>query len=285
MARFNVMMLMLLLIVGIPYYWFVIDNTAPPAEPEAITIEQLRQLAVSPGEPGPQRIRFERVASQWVMGNRLAAGMGLRSIRLHAISYMIDYGDQPPVLIGAGMTRRDSNRFEHQTYAIRAQTRINRALMRARTVVPLAPIPEQTGGLRLIEGTEQAVKLDSNLAQQQQRDRARAPYQVAPGVVVIPTSRFMPGTRMVYVRLMNGREYLFAGKIAPIWRNWYSQRLPARFVTDLGRREDRQAIRAWLLTIQALKRQAPKLVVVPGNAITKGGGLQRFFDESAQILS
>ncbi len=128
MSRLNRTILVLLLLVGIPYYWFVLDYGAPPAQPRPITIAQLRSLSISPGEPAPSRIRFERVSSQRLMGNRIAAGMGLRSIRLHTISYMVEYPEDAPVLIGAGITRADARRFDHVTFAQRAQARVTRAL-------------------------------------------------------------------------------------------------------------------------------------------------------------
>ncbi len=79
-------------------------------------------------------------------------------------------------------------------------------------------------------------------------------------------------------------EYLFLGNLAPVGLNWFGPRLPARFVTDLGRREDRKARYSWLLTVRELKEQAPALVMVPGGGIPKKSGLLHFFDESANIL-
>lgn len=285
MTRFNRAMLVLLLAVGIPYYWFVLDTSTPSAKPQPITIAQLRNLATAPGELAPIRIRFERIASQSLMGNRIAAGMGLRSIRLHTISYMVEYDDRAPVMIGAGMTRTDAKRFEHVTFGTRAQARVTRALTKARTLVPLSPAPEQMGGMRMIGETEQARTLDAKLARQQQADRIGVPHRVAPGVVVIPTLALESGSRLVYVRLASGREYLFLGNLAPTRLNWFGPRLPARFVTDLGRLEDREALYSWLLTVRELKENAPALVVVPGGGIPKKSGLLHYFDESANIVT
>lgn len=284
MARLNITILMLLLILGIPYYWFMIDNSAPAAQPQPVGIEQLRSLSQAPGEALPDRIRFERIASQSQMANRVAAGAGLRAIRLHTLAYKVDYDDDAPVLIGAGMTKADADRYGHQTFAIKAQARVTGALADAREVVPLSPSPEQLGSLRTLAGTDHGRTLDARLAKQQEADLAGQPHRVAPGVVVIPTPQVSPGSRMVYARLADGREYLFTGTISPIRANWLRLRLPARFVTDLGRLEDRRAILSWLLTVQALQQQAPGLIVVPGNRIPRQSGLQRFFDDTAHIV-
>jgi hypothetical protein len=284
MSRLNITIVTLLLIFGIPYYWFMLDNSAPPAKAHPIEIAQLRSLAKAGRKTAPVAIRFERVASQTVMGNRIAAGMGLRAIRLHTFAYMLDYGEGAPVLIGTGLTRADARRFDHQSFGEKAQARINMALTGARAVVPLALTPEQLGGLRKLEEAGQAKALDDDFARQQEADRKGAPHRVAPGVAIIPTPQFQQGSRMVYARLANGREYLFAGELAPTYRNWHDLRLPARFVTDMGRREDRQAILSWLMTIRALKQQAPDLVVVPGHKIPKHSGMRLYFDDSANIL-
>ncbi|MBM3595841.1 MAG: hypothetical protein FJX31_08740, partial [Alphaproteobacteria bacterium] len=116
-----------------------------------------------------------------------------------------------------------------------------RAVVKAREVVPLATSPEQLGGLRSIGSTDQGRALDAGLARQEEADRLGAPHRVAPGIVVIPTPQVRTGSRMIYARLGNDREYLFTGTIAPVRTNWAMLRLPAQLVTDLGRRKDRQA--------------------------------------------
>ena len=136
----------------------------------------------------------------------------------------------------------------------------------------------------MIAGTDQAKMLDSQLARLLVADRKGVPHRAAPGVVVIPTPQFQPGSRMVYARLANGREFLFVGKLAPIRRNWLGPRLPARFVTNLGHRDDRQAMLSWLLTIRALKQGAPALEVISGGMIPQRSGMQLYFDDSANIV-
>lgn len=284
MSRFNLTIIALLLAFGIPYYWFMLDTSAPQAEPHPITIGQLRKLAEAPAREAPQRIRFEHVAKQSVTGNRITAGVGLRSIELFTLAYMVEYEDQPPILIGSGIADEDVEKFGHENFFPRAQERIAIALSRARMLVPLALTPEQLGGLRMLGQSQQARALDANLALQQQADSKLVPHRVAPGVVVIPAPKFQAGARMVYVRLASGREFLFAGNIARTYRAWSELRPPARFVTDIGEKEDRRAIMSWLLTLRSLKQQDRKLIIVSGNRIPQRGGLLHYFDESANIV-
>jgi hypothetical protein len=175
-------------------------------------------------------------------------------------------------------------RSEPGKFMPRAQARVDAALASAASLVHLTIADSQLGGLHTIAGTARGKALASQLAEQQRADLKGSPYALAPGVVIIPMPQLRASARLVYVRTSAGREYLFAGNLAPIRQSWESARLPARFVTDFGRREDRAAIRSWLLTLRNLKREAPELVVVPGYAIPRRSGLERFFGDYKPAL-
>lgn len=50
--KINLTLLVLILLIGLPYYWLLLDNRPGKAEPKPITIEQLRGLAGSiPARP------------------------------------------------------------------------------------------------------------------------------------------------------------------------------------------------------------------------------------------
>jgi len=91
------------------------------------------------------------------------------------------------------------------------------------------------------------------------------PAAVAPGVVTIPAPSHTPGSQMIYVRLANGREYLFTGDIATLTISWQQVRGRSRLLSQYLMPEDRNEIRAWLLTINKLKEQAPDMTIVPGH--------------------
>jgi glyoxylase-like metal-dependent hydrolase (beta-lactamase superfamily II) len=70
---------------------------------------------------------------------------------------------------------------------------------------------------------------------------------------------------MIYVRLVSGRELLFAGDIASLADNWEQLRGRSRLLSEWIGEENRGEVFAWLRTIRALKAAAPKLDVVPGH--------------------
>lgn len=70
---------------------------------------------------------------------------------------------------------------------------------------------------------------------------------------------------MIYVRLADGREVLFAGDIATMAASWQELRARSRLIGDYLAPEDRREVYAWLRTIRALKAEAPNLLIVPGH--------------------
>ena len=60
--------------------------------------------------------------------------------------------------------------------------------------------------------------------------QAGAPQAVAPGVVVIPAPSHTLGSQMVFVKLADGREFLFAGDIATMASSWRELRARSRLI-------------------------------------------------------
>ena len=93
------------------------------------------------------------------------------------------------------------------------------------------------------------------------------PQALAPGLVVIPTPGHTPGSQMIYVRLGNGREYLFTGDTATLEVSWRQRRARSRLISMVvgAPAEDRAAVYGWLATINRWHREAPAMVIVPGH--------------------
>ncbi len=273
--RLNVSLLVIAMLIGLPFYWLMIDNR--PGNPEArpVTIVQLRTLAASiPGEP-PSRIAFEAVAWKQRVRALSAAGRGLRPDRYYIFAYRLERPGKPPIVIDTGITRKRADDLEFGWYDQQAQARVVSALLDASNVVTLGPGGNHTGGLRLLShiAPEQA----HALASATRKNASSGPYAIAPGVVVIPTPDRLRGTTLVYVRRADGAEFVFAGDLSPTRWNIDEMRAPARLATRFSIREDRQAVFDWLHTVRLLKAQAPPLTIVSGNRIPADRGLRHGF--------
>jgi hypothetical protein len=257
--RLNIWLLSVLLIIGIPYYWHLVDAGAGPgaAEPRAkpVTMTQLRALAGALGEARPLALRVETVGRRMVSGNMLAAGSGLKLVSTAIRAYELVMPEGGPVVIDAGTSAPAARDRGFDPFDPAAQARIQRALDRAAHTVLLDDKPVHNGGTAA--GTRRA-GTDLPLP-------GGAPWTLAPGVVVIPLPGLGPGANMVYAQLANGREILFTGDAAKTAANWTVPRLPARFATRDEPTPYRSENLSWLMTIATLHRAAPKMAVVTGH--------------------
>jgi hypothetical protein len=233
--RLNFFLLGVLLIVGLPYYWLLLETGPGDARPHDVSIGDLRRLSAEKPGPLPSAIEAELVGHRLLPGNLVAAGSGIkrRFVGLMVVHLQVPGGK--PVIIEPG---RASGR-DDGLLAVHLHYDGPRKLAAAR----------QSAGL--------VIDLDAGPADGK-------PAAIAPGIVVIPAPSRRPGTRMLYVRTASGAEYLFAGDVAPLALSWLELRNRPRLLTDYWFPEDRRRVFEWLLTIRKLKAQAPALHVIPG---------------------
>jgi glyoxylase-like metal-dependent hydrolase (beta-lactamase superfamily II) len=305
--RFNWLIVVLIVLIGVPYYWLLLDNRPGDARPKPVTIAQLRSLAASMPGQAPSEVRLEQVAWRRLPGNLFAAGSGLKRRRIAIMAWQLPVPGRKPVMIDSGVTKALSDEMQLETFLPEVQARVDAALAGAGLVLITHEHPDHLGPLAAMGGAplRQAARLNADqlpsapLASTlpwRERDglSARiapgAPQAVAPGVVVIPAPSHTPGSQMIFVRLANGREYLFAGDIATMDASWRELRARSRLVGDMLAPEERGEVYAWLLTIRALKAQAPHLVVVPGHdfeeiasPLANNGIVRGFVDAQPQL--
>ena len=260
--RFNLVLLVLLLAIGLPTYWFLFDNRPGDIAPKPVSMAQLRALAASGPGSAPSAIQFERIVISPAMRSRLTAGRGLRYDFQPLHVFRVDYGKAPAVLIDTGPTREQARGEHFATYDERAARRIVPHISAARAIVPLGTGTAHIGMLdpRAPARTSIADPLG---------DEAMLPSSPAKGIAVLAADEVREGTRVVFVRLAGGNEYLFVGDIARVPQSWEELRAPSRLDTDVLGAQDRAQTYAWLKTIRALKDEAPDLIVVPRLTLPK----------------
>lgn len=280
--RFNLFVLVMIVLLGAPYYWLLLDNRPGDAAAKPITIAQLRELAASmPGE-APYRVELEMVAYRRLPGTLFVAGSGLKRKLVGVMVWRLPLRDGKAIVIDSGLTRQAAAEMGMEEFFEPVQARVNTALRQAEMILITHEHADHEGGLvalgdpavfaRTRFNTEQiAGNRWTALLPWPQGARPQAslagsdPVAVAPGVVVIPAPSHTPGSQMIFVRLADGREFLFAGDIASFAQNWRETRARSRLVGDWLAPENRAEVFAWLKTIQAWKAQAPRLVIVPGH--------------------
>ncbi|WP_255406082.1 hypothetical protein [Novosphingobium sp. CF614] len=238
-----------IVIIGIPYYWFLLDPGPDGTHPKPVTMAQLRMLADTAEGPRPSQVRVERIGHRDITRNALVAGWGLRPVRTAIRSYELVVPGGKPIVIDAGTTRAAAREFDVKDFDQSAQDRVNGALSKAGRVVLLAEGPLRDGG-RKVKWAAATASI------------AVAPYPLAPGVVVVPTPGLGPRAKMVYVRLRGGHEFLFTGPAANVGESLRSLRPPSRLAARNEVPGYRTESKAWLTTINVLQRTAPHMTIV-----------------------
>lgn len=268
--RLNLFLLVLVLVVGAPFYWFQLDTSQSDAQPKDLTMRQLRDLAEAlPGQK-PTEVRYEEIGYRYVLSNKLAAGTGLRPVRCPVRAYELIVPGEDPIAIDRGTTPTAADQYDVHDFDEKALRRVQRANAEASLALLLADHPLHNGNA--------AFSMPNTLLPDMSDGHPRA---VAPGVVVIPLPGLSAGSHMVYVRLENGREYLFTGDAAMIEKSWQDILPPARMVTSYQRPQKRREIVSWLMTINALARSAPDMVVVAGHQSAAPKAVKHRFSDQA----
>ncbi|MCJ2177992.1 hypothetical protein [Novosphingobium album (ex Hu et al. 2023)] len=262
--RLNYWLLACIAIISFPYYWYLMDDPASAGVgPKAVTMTELRKLADTLEGPRPGRVRSELVGHCRIMRNRLVAGWGLRPIPIAVWSYELTVPGKTPIVIDAGVTRATAESYGIADYDSAAQRRVDRVRARAAHTVVLSDSALHTGNLHL----------------GQQHNTNTAPYPLAPGVVVLPAPGLGPHAKLVYVRLQNGREFLFTGPAARVKESLNALVPPARLterddVPDAG-----TETKSWLMTINALRRAAPDMTVITAHESVATPHVSKWFSD------
>lgn len=284
MRRFNLTLLILIALVGLPFYWLLLDNRPGNAAPKPIRIAQLRQLAESIPGAKPATLQGEVAAYRSLPRNLFAAGSGMTFEPITVLSYRLIAGDGKSVVIDSGINAYDAAKMGMKHTNPQGQARIERALREAALVLFTHEHIDHLGAaIQLPRGIPATARFNSgqlppspvagtlpwpHVALPAASLLGSAPIAVAPGVVVIPAAAsHTPGSQLIYVRMADGREVLFAGDIATLRQSWEQLRARSNLVTTFLASEDRGEVYAWLKTIRRLKQEAPGLAIVPGHDI------------------
>ena len=282
MRRFNIVVLTVVLLVGLPFYWLLLDNRPGDARPKDLHIAQLRQLADSMPGDKPVRLEGELTASRSLPRDLFAAGAGLKREPIAIMAWRLWVPGGKSVMIDSGVTSADAGAMGIERTSPASQARIEHALREAALVLFTHEHPDhQAAALRLAGGIPAGAQFNSaqlppsplaqtlpwpHVALPAPTILGNTPQAVAPGVVVIPAGgSHTPGSQMIYARLADGRELLFTGDIATLRFSWQDLRARSRLISQYFAPENRHEVYAWLKTIRQLKAEAPRMEVIAGH--------------------
>ena len=280
--RLNILLFALLLLFGVPYYWLLIDNRPGNAVAKPISIGQLRALAAAKPGLAPIQVEVELVAYRRLPGALFVAGNGIKRRLIGVMVWRLPVPGSGPVVIDSGMNAEAAKAMGMESFSPEAWTKVEQALDEASQIVITHEHADHLGGVVSLGRRDLLDRVRFNPQQlpgnrwtdllawpqgdlPQPSINGTAPVAIAPGVVVIPAASHTDGSQMVFVRLADGREFLFTGDIATMAQSWQELRARSRLIGDHLAPESRGEVFAWLKTIRALKAQSPGLIVLPGH--------------------
>ena len=276
--------LLLLVIVAVPYYWLLMDTGPAAVAPRDIDIARLRALAGSQNGPRPVSIEYAAVATDTQPGILFVAGGGLKSEDVAVLAWrLITPGGD--TIINSGLTEDQALASGYDTYHPEMQSAVDGWTHAARRIIFTSEEIDHVGGLvlKLPEEAEVGAKVIAN-PEQREYIRALAPMlgdrlappvaalaetsayaAIAPGIAAVRTPGHLAGSQMLFVKLQDGREFLFVGDTAPMRRNVEWQRPRSRYAAEWRGHEDRAATLGWIKGLARLKAREPGLMLVYGH--------------------
>ena len=264
--RLNILLFALLLLFGVPYYWLLIDNRPGNAVAKPISIGQLRALAAAKPGLAPIQVEVELVAYRRLPGALFVAGNGIKRRLIGVMVWRLPVPGSGPVVIDSGMNAEAAKAMGMESFSSEAWAKVEQALDEASQIVITHEHADHLGGVVSLGRRDLLDRVRFNPQQlpgnrwtdlltwpqgdlPQPSINGTAPVAIAPGVVVIPAASHTDGSQMVFVRLADGREFLFTGDIATMAQSWQELRARSRLIGDHLAPESRGEVFAWLKTI------------------------------------
>lgn len=283
--RLNLFLLFLAVVIGLPFYWLMLANPTRDIAPRPISMAQLRSLAAQIPGQRPTGAEMLHVGWKLVPGNLYAAGSGMKRRLLGVLVFRLTVPGGG-IVIDSGVSGQLGTAMGLDGVLDMRQREAERWMEGAGLILATSERPFHLGGLAAYAGQREAAvalahaRLNRWQVPGQTDDdyttwpstlvlrpaiTAAAPVAVAPGVVVIPTGNPTPGSQMIYARLADNREMLFAGDVAPFEVNVTELRVRSNLLDRGVQGEARREAMRWLVTLRRLKREAPRMVIVPAH--------------------
>lgn len=281
MSRFSRILIVLLLVLGLAYYWLLVNAGPADVPARKFDLAALRKAADEIRGEKPTAITFAPIATRYIPGATLAAGTGLRQVTSGVFAWRLTTPGGG-IVIDPGLSKADALAMGFRHYDSNARRLVDRWMDQSQMILFTHAHVDHVGSFldhaRFESIVDKAVVTPGMLGNINSlwRENARLisetrelkPIEaIAPGVVAIQTPGHTPASEMFYVRLASGREYIFAGDTASLSVNAEIPTPRSRLVADWIAPEDRPAVIGWLKGLKALKEQDKDLVILPSHDV------------------
>jgi len=258
---------------------YLLAREEVPAESSyQIDLARLRELAASLPGPLPVRLNHELVARAHLPRAAVFAGESFDPHPMIHGAYQIRYRNGF-VVVDAALSpetfERDVARSEDDVYNALGWEVLTTALERADIIVVTHEHSDHLDGIashpspeklapRVRLNPEQLADptIDGPLRREIQPLDYDGMLALAPGVVLLRAPGHTPGTQMVFVKLLDGQEWLLLGDVAWHMNQIRDLHYRPRLVTDLVLGEDRSAVLDQFRALHDLMQEHPEVQLV-----------------------
>ena len=272
---------LILILCAVAYYWLFVDNRMPAGRFN-LDMSAVRQAAAAIPGAAPTAIEVETVSHTMVPHIAMVAGTDWSRIDTPRNAYRVLF-PASTLSIDTGWDAATARSEKVDSFDAAAYVRVARAMRDAAIIVVTYEHADHLGGL--LTSPDYRELLHKALITREQFDSPRVRplvwpgdsrtwvhaldfgkyHAVAPGVVLIKAPGHTPGSQLIYVRLANGREYLFVGDVASEAEHIQLQRSRSRLVDDFIIGSDRHAVLLQIAALHRLQEAEPAIILVPGH--------------------
>jgi glyoxylase-like metal-dependent hydrolase (beta-lactamase superfamily II) len=276
--------LLVLVVLGFAAWRYLLGRTAVPETTSyVLELTELRRLASAQPGPFPVAVNQAQVAVGSLPRGAVFAGESIREpLPMTHGAYQVLYADGSFGMIDSAFSEAALHVMNPDaTFDAAAYDSIQRGLGQAKWIAITHEHADHIGGVADFDAPDSLVGrlalTSEQLANGAALDMIEFPaelrtrltpiaydhyYALAPGVVLVKAPGHTPGSQLVYVALVSGRELLVVGDVAwhmdQIRQLWYRPRL----VTDFFIGEDRAAVMGELRKLRDVGATNPTLQIV-----------------------
>ncbi|MCB1139465.1 MAG: hypothetical protein KDK23_11945 [Leptospiraceae bacterium] len=272
-----------LLFVG----YYILFLFAPSGNEGAFTIklEELRSRAGSTEEGAenlPVSLNGLIIGEGQFPSAAIMAGQSLfQKTGLVFVSYQLNYADGSQIIIDTAQDESLHNEFyEGQPFYSEHFAIMQEAMKKARLIVATHEHVDHVGGIAqspFLAEIKDQVRLTPEQINGPTIAAARFPdgwlaglqpleyegvYRLAPGIALQKAPGHSVGSQLVYIRLQNGKEYLFVGDIAWDMANIDQQKGRPALVSWVFLQENRQQVADQLVALHRFKEEHPEVRII-----------------------
>jgi glyoxylase-like metal-dependent hydrolase (beta-lactamase superfamily II) len=241
------------------------------------SMQEVRALATSTGEPLPTQLRSQKVGVALFPKGAVVGGGGMEKQSMTFYAYQLVYEDGRTVIIDAVHDEQLQKAiFPDSTFLNDSYARVQQSLRKANAIAATHEHFDHVGGIAKSPDREEIIPrvvlteeqlrnprikeggFDEALIKRLQPLRYDRLHLLRPGVVLIKAPGHTPGSQLVYARLADGRELLLLGDIAWNMANVRLPRMHPRAVNWING-EDGEAMAHQLRFLHDLAAREPNL--------------------------